>query len=643
MKKFATLTALLSLATAVPSFAQVEGSPSTIDYQGRVLDLNSAPIAPGTAQNIEMYFRVWNHISDRNPANLIWAEKQIVTVLDGNFSIRLGEGSSIEAGAGDNVLTAGVNDPRPDLKAAFNQKDRFMGISVAANSASKPTSEIAPRLAFLASPFSLVAEQAKLADLATKATLADFASAGPSGGTFTADNLSVGTTEGEGWTNANGIIGFPGTGVRNGQLAFYPSEGPGTFAFIDSSTTEAEVDNGSLSSTSFSNFQAGDATLNSLSVKGSTTIDDSTFHVDSVNNRIGIGTNAPAQDFHLHNGTANGPDLLLTSGVTGTTSTDGFALGLDVNAHCFLWNFENRDLQFGTRNTERMRITSNGDVGIGTSAPGGDLHVKRPDTEVASIYATGNSQGAGVFYAGQATNYGGGFGYDGSGGHGLSGEADRISFFRRDNGTNTEVFSYPYNDSTVLFTGESDPITDIHKGVISLAGGGTQRLNLNPREIQGWHSDGVPGILDLNGNGGIVFIGSPGHNVTVRGTFVNFSDRNLKDDFASVDKDAVLEGLLDLPLSTWKYKASKDRRHFGPMAQDFHAAFDELLNLQSDDTTIAPLDEAGVAFASIQALHGIVAEKDQKIADLEDRLAKIEAGMKQLTEAVQQTPPTTTK
>ena len=67
------------------------------------------------------------------------------------------------------------------------------------------------------------------------------------------------------------------------------------------------------------------------------------------------------------------------------------------------------------------------------------------------------------------------------------------------------------------------------------------------------------------------------------------------------------------------------------MSQDFHAAFDELLDLNSDDETIAPLDQAGVAFASIQELHKIVQEKDKKIEDLEDRLNRMEAMIKALS------------
>ena len=116
-------------------------------------------------------------------------------------------------------------------------------------------------------------------------------------------------------------------------------------------------------------------------------------------------------------------------------------------------------------------------------------------------------------------------------------------------------------------------------------------------------------------------IGSNGATTTVNGTFVNNSDRGAKEDLAPVNAQAVLEQLQALPLSTWKYKGADVRRHIGPMAQDFHAAFDRLLDLNSDDKTIAPLDEAGVALAAIQALQTQVAARDEKIAAQGQRVA----------------------
>jgi hypothetical protein len=95
------------------------------------------------------------------------------------------------------------------------------------------------------------------------------------------------------------------------------------------------------------------------------------------------------------------------------------------------------------------------------------------------------------------------------------------------------------------------------------------------------------------------------------------SDRAVKRDFAEVDVDAVLAGVVDLPLSTWSYRADDPRvRHIGPMAQDFAAAF----GVGEDDRHIHVVDASGVALASIQALAARLAEAEARIAELQVEL-----------------------
>jgi hypothetical protein len=116
-------------------------------------------------------------------------------------------------------------------------------------------------------------------------------------------------------------------------------------------------------------------------------------------------------------------------------------------------------------------------------------------------------------------------------------------------------------------------------------------------------------------------------HIEVNGTFNNFSDRNGKQDFASVNPTQILENLARLPLSEWSYKDDPTTRHVGPMAQDFYAAF----NIGTDEKHIAPIDEGGVAFAAIQGLNRKVEEqkaelnrKQAEITDLTARLEKLE-------------------
>ena len=82
-------------------------------------------------------------------------------------------------------------------------------------------------------------------------------------------------------------------------------------------------------------------------------------------------------------------------------------------------------------------------------------------------------------------------------------------------------------------------------------------------------------------------------------TWINASDRRLKQDFAPVDVLDVLARVLALPVQSWSYKAQPGHRHLGPVAQDFREAF----GLGADDVSIASVDEGGVALAAIQGLH----------------------------------------
>lgn len=99
------------------------------------------------------------------------------------------------------------------------------------------------------------------------------------------------------------------------------------------------------------------------------------------------------------------------------------------------------------------------------------------------------------------------------------------------------------------------------------------------------------------------------------------SDRNLKTDFAEIDAAQVLSRVVELPISTWRYrKDDPGVRHLGPMAQDFHAAF----GLWDTDKMIFPLDASGVSFAAIQALNARLVAAEADNAALRARLERLE-------------------
>jgi hypothetical protein len=98
------------------------------------------------------------------------------------------------------------------------------------------------------------------------------------------------------------------------------------------------------------------------------------------------------------------------------------------------------------------------------------------------------------------------------------------------------------------------------------------------------------------------------------GAWTDASDRNLKENFRSVDGEDILAKVASLPVTEWNYKVEGDDiKHLGPVAQDFHTIF----GLGADDKTIATLDEAGVALAAIQALEKRTRELQAALTELQ--------------------------
>ena len=97
---------------------------------------------------------------------------------------------------------------------------------------------------------------------------------------------------------------------------------------------------------------------------------------------------------------------------------------------------------------------------------------------------------------------------------------------------------------------------------------------------------------------------STGAYLSTGGTWTNASSRAWKTPFQPIDTGAILDAVQALPITTWHYIASPgERRHLGPMAEDFAAAFDV-----GDSTSISTTDSSGVALAAIQGLAARSAE-----------------------------------
>ncbi|HEX6066842.1 MAG TPA: hypothetical protein VFZ04_21550, partial [Longimicrobiales bacterium] len=113
------------------------------------------------------------------------------------------------------------------------------------------------------------------------------------------------------------------------------------------------------------------------------------------------------------------------------------------------------------------------------------------------------------------------------------------------------------------------------------------------------------------------------------GTITCSSSKALKENFNPVDAEGILLKIRDVPLNYWSMISDTERaRHLGPFSEDFAAAF----GLGTDTKAIGHQDIDGVNFAGIQALEKRTTElkeqlrvRDEKIADLESRLRRLEA------------------
>ncbi len=114
---------------------------------------------------------------------------------------------------------------------------------------------------------------------------------------------------------------------------------------------------------------------------------------------------------------------------------------------------------------------------------------------------------------------------------------------------------------------------------------------------------------------------STGAYLSSGGTWVNASDRNLKENIALIDGKELLEKLAKLPISKWNYiSGDEDVKHIGPMAQDFY----EIYGLGENNTTISTIDPAGVSLAAAQELYKITQEQKAEIDELKTKLNDLE-------------------
>ena len=149
------------------------------------------------------------------------------------------------------------------------------------------------------------------------------------------------------------------------------------------------------------------------------------------------------------------------------------------------------------------------------------------------------------------------------------------------------------------------------------------------------------GLYPGNAQVGILWDSGWSCTVTSGSNWACSSDRHLKENFKTLDLRDVLRRVVAMPVTSWTVIGHPDRRHIGPVAQDFHATFG--LGDPKDDTHIDIGDSQGVALAAIQGLNAKVEEQATLLqsrleSQLEEQAATIrdqQRKIAELTERVQ--------
>ena len=331
---------------------------------------------------------------------------------------------------------------------------------------------------------------------------------------------------------------------------------------------------------------------------------------------VGIGTDSPSKKLHVYN-TASADVALLESTQTfstlafkSSTNSSTVTVGIDVAGNAA---FENKlssgSMTFVTNSSERMRITSNGNVGIGRTptemldiqSDSGDARIRLEapsgsDTEIkffndgAAQYTIGHDDATDNFVIGGANVDGPLVSVTKSGnllvGKTSTGDyvtgiemqpAGAILAYRTTNVAS--IFGRTNDGEITRFTANGSKIGQIGSGTGIHFAGAACGLRM--------HSGGTK-IFPTNGSGSAlndtVSLGAEGARWTevyaTNGT-INTSDRNEKQDIATLS-DAeqrvavACKGLLRKFrwIDAVEAKGDDARIHFGIIAQDLQAAFE---------------------------------------------------------------------
>jgi hypothetical protein len=191
---------------------------------------------------------------------------------------------------------------------------------------------------------------------------------------------------------------------------------------------------------------------------------------DNTNKRLGIGTTTPSQLLDVQGNSA----AVRVSEVGGAEAR--FVSG---GSSSFMGTYSNHPLIILTDSAERMRITSAGNVGIGTTSP--NIYATGGATNIVSIQATGTDAGAILDIAGTGTGFSG---------INMGNATIRRAFLGTIDGGNFGIYTNPTNTGTVV----TERLTITAAGNVGI-GTATPTATLNIKATGSNNSDNLAQVL----------------------------------------------------------------------------------------------------------------------------------------------------